>query len=64
MKKGFITEKYYKNGEKWERVRLFAYKGQTFMATWDGRLIPHKTAEDLVNRIFTQYYDENGELKE
>jgi len=63
MKTGFITEKYYENGEKRERVRLFTYKNQTFMATWDGKLIPHKAATDLIDRIFSQYYDENGNLK-
>ena len=63
MKTGFITEKYYENGEKRERVRLFTYKSQTFMATWDGKLIPHKAAMDLIDRIFSQYYDENSNLK-
>lgn len=57
MKTGFITEKYYENGEKRERVRLFTYKSQTFLATWDGKLIPHKAATDLIDRIFSQYYD-------
>lgn len=52
MKTGFITEKYYENGEKRERVRLFTYKNQTFMATWDGKLIPHECAKCLVDHIF------------
>lgn len=63
MKTGFITEKYYENDEKREHVRLFTYKNQTFMATWDGKLILHKVAADLIDRIFSQYYDENGNLK-
>lgn len=63
MKTGFIKKKYYENGEKRERVRLFIYKNQTFMATWDGKLIPHKVARDLVDRIFYNTMTKNGNLK-
>lgn len=63
MKKtNLITEIYYENGERRERVKLFDYQGTKYMATWDGKLIPHKYAMHLIDRIFKCYYDEYGNL--
>ena len=63
--KGMYLEKYVaEDGTKQKRVKLFEYEGRKFMATKDGKLIPHEYAKQLINRIFDRYYDEYGNLKE
>lgn len=63
-KNDFYLEKYVADdGSIQKRLKLFEYNGHKFMATKDGRLIPHEYAICLVGRIFNRYYDENGNLK-
>ena len=52
---GFITESYYEDGKKKQHVKLFDYLGDKYMATWDGKLIPHECAKCFINRIFRDY---------
>ena len=52
-KKGFYHENYVADdGSIQKRVKLFEYEGQKFMATRDGKLIPHECAYCLLQKIF------------
>lgn len=62
-KSGFIMEKDFdSNGHTTERVKLFEYRGVKFMATYDGKLIPHHYATEFLDKLFAPYFDEDGYL--
>lgn len=52
-KKGFYHERYVaEDGSIQKRVKLFEYEGKNYMATKDGKLIPHECAYSLIKRVF------------